>query len=441
MQRIALRYGRQGLTVSLPTANVRHVLRLNPVPPLRDTEAVAAEAVRRPLGTPPLEVLARGKRQVCLALPDNTRPLPSRLLLPPVLEALERAGCRPEDILLLNATGLHRTATEEDWVEMLGAEMASAGYRKESHQARDAEAHVLVGTSTRGTPIRVDRRWVEADLRIIVSLVEPHLYAGYSGGRKMILPGLAAEETICNFHSPQMLEHPNVRMGMVKDNPANMEAWEAYHLAGGAHFSLACTLSEQRRVTGLWAGDTWATQVAGMRAAERAAKVVIPEAVDIVVTSNAGYPLDRVFYQGLKAMTVGAGICRPGGFVIVAHENAEGLGNAEFEDLLLSVGDCHEWVRCAIAAGGPHPADGWGIHQIEQALRQHRVLNYSSLPREVQQQLPVEPIESVEEGVELALTELGTAATIAVIPEGPYVLPCVKGEYLAEHSVEEMVAE
>ena len=438
---IPLRYGRDGLTVRLPDANVRQILRLNPVPALPDAAAATREALCSPLGAAPLRELAAGRGTVCVVLPDNTRPLPCKALLPPILEELAAAGCAPEDILLLIATGLHRVATAEDLEEMLGPEITHAGYRLESHQARDAASHALAGHSSRGIPFLIDRRYLEADLHILVSLIEPHLFAGYSGGRKMILPGLASEETICQFHSPEMIEHPGLAMGLLQGNPAHREAWEAYHAVGGAEFSLACTLNEERQLTGLWAGATEQTQLAGMRAAERAAKVILDEPADIVVTSNAGYPLDRVFYQGLKAITVGAEICRPGGIVIVAQDNEEGLGNAEFAELILGVDECHTWVSDSLAEGGPHELDGWAIHQIEQALREHRIFNYSRLPHDLQRRLFVEPVDSVEAGVELALQALGRDAGITVIPEGPYLLPCLRGDYLAEHSVDDMIAE
>jgi nickel-dependent lactate racemase len=438
---LRLRYGREGLTVRLPDHNVKHVLRLDAGLPLPDVEAAAAEALRAPRDCAPLVEVARGRKNACVVIPDLTRPLPGPRLLPPILEALGAAGLAPEDILLLVATGLHREATVEDLAEMVGSGILGGGYRIESHQARDLAAHAWVGRTHRHTPVLVDRRYLESDLRILVSLIEPHLFAGYSGGRKLILPGLAAEETICFFHCPEIIEHAAVEMGRVRGNPADLEAWEAYHLAGEADFSLACTLDENRQVTGLWAGETRAVQVAGMSQAERAAKLVLNQPVDIVVTSNAGHPLDRVFYQGLKAITVGGKICRPGGYVIVAQHNEEGLGNPEFADLMLSVDDCHLWVQDALAGSGPHQIDGWGLHQIEQVVRGHHVLNYSTLDPALQRELFVEPVESVEAGVEQALAALGPDATIAVIPEGPYVLPCLRGEYVAEHSVAEMMGQ
>ena len=434
---IRLRYGREGLTVTLPDHKVKHILRLRPGRAVPDVPAATAAALQAPLATAPLADLARGRRDACVVLPDLTRPLPGPALLPPLLAALEAAGLHREDILLLVATGLHREATAADLAEMVGPQVVGGGYRIESHQARDRAAHDLVGTTTRGTPMLLDRRYLQADLRVLVSLVEPHLFAGYSGGRKMILPGLAAEETICRFHCPAIIEDAAVEMGRIRGNPVDQEAWEAYHLAGRADLSLACTLDEDRRVTGLWAGEARAVQLAGMLEAERAAKLVLEAAPDIVVTSNAGYPLDLVFYQGLKAIAVGGKICRPGGYVIVAQENSEGLGNPEFADLMLSVDDCHAWVRHALSCPGPHEIDGWGLQQIEQVVRHHRVLNYSTLDPALQRRLFVEPVESVEAGVEQALRALGPDATIAVIPEGPYVLPCLRGEYVAEHSVAE----
>ena len=437
---IGLRYGREGLVVELPDRNVRHVLRLHPGPPLADVAAATREALAQPRESAPLVELARGRRSACVLIPDLTRPLPGARLLPPVLEALGEAGLGPEEVLLLVATGLHREATEADLQEMVGPQVREAGYRVLSHQARDAANHRLVGHSQRGTPIEVDRRYLEADLRVLLSLVEPHLFAGYSGGRKMILPGICSEETICRFHCPQIVEHEHVQMGRVYDNPADEEAWEAYRLAGGAELSVACTLDEERRVTGVWAGETRAVQIAAMTEAERAAKIVLEEPVDIVVTSNAGHPLDRTFYQGLKAITVGGQICRPGGYVIVAQQNEEGLGNAEFADLMLSVRDCHHWVADMLAGADAHPVDGWGPHQIEMVKREHTILNYSGLAPDLQRRLMVEPIESVEAGVAQALADLGPEATIAVIPEGPYVLPCLRGEFRAEHTVPEMMS-
>ncbi|HEY3398877.1 MAG TPA: nickel-dependent lactate racemase [Armatimonadota bacterium] len=437
---IDLRYGRSGLSVTLPDRNLRHVLRLQAGPALADVDAATRAALAAPLGSAPLGELARGRRSACVVLPDSTRPLPGPTLLPPLLAELHQAGLQPADILLLVATGLHRVATAADWQEIVGPEIAAGGYRMESHQARDAASHELVGHSRRGTPILLDRRYRQAELRVLVSLIEPHLFAGYSGGRKMILPGLASAETICRFHCPEIIEHPHVEMGRVCDNPADEEAWDAYRLVGGADFAVACTLDEQRRVTWLGAGETRAVQIAGMTAAERAAKVVLEEPADIVVTSNAGYPLDRVFYQGLKAICVGGKVCRPGGYLIVAQANEEGVGSEEFADLMLSVEDCHRWVRAALTAGGPHGVDGWALHQIEQVTREHRVLNFSTLDPDLQRRLGLEPMASVEAGVAQALAALGPEATITVLPEGPYVLPCLRGEYVAEHSVPEMMA-
>lgn len=440
MQEIRLCYGRDGLAIRLPEKNLRHVLRLRPSPPLADVPGAVRQALQVPVGSPPLYELARGRGPVCLVLPDITRPLPARWLLPPILEALHEAGVRADNLFFLIATGLHREPNPEDLQEILGPELLAAGYRIESHRAEASEQHVQIGRSSLGTPLLVDRRYLEADFRILVSLIEPHLFAGYSGGRKMILPGLASAETICRFHGPAILEHEKVEMGRVGDNPVDRETWEAYHLAGGADFAVACTLDEQRRVTSLFAGDTRDVQIAGMQVAERAAKQVLAEPADIVITSNAGYPLDLTFYQGLKALTVGGKICRPGGLVIVVQKNEEGLGNPEFAELVASISDCHAWAREALAQKNSHPVDGWAVHQMEQVLREHRVLNYSALPADLQRQLFVEPIASVEAGVEQALAELGPEASLAVIPEGPYLLPCLRGEYVAEHTVTQMMA-
>jgi len=437
---VNMRYGQQGLDVELPDDINTQVLHLNPVPQLTDPSKQLQQGLLEPIGTPPLAELATGCTDACIVISDITRPVPNELLVAPLLAILESAGLRREDILILVATGLHREATEVEVVEMLGPEIA-ANCRVESHQARDRTSQVDLGTIPGGIPVLIDRRYVEADLRILVSLVEPHLFAGYSGGRKAICPGLAAVETIMGFHSPQIIEAEAAITGNIGTNPSDAAAWHVARLAGGADFTVNCTLNEQRALTGLFCGHLAEAPFAAMELAERQCKVILNEPIDITITSNAGYPLDLTFYQGLKAATAAAQITRRGGTIIICQENAEGIGSEEYTELMLSVDDPHEYVEHALATGENH-IDQWALHQLDKVLRQHNVYNYSTgIPPAQQRELFVEPVSSVEVGLEQALTEHGPDATVAVIPEGPYVMPCLASDRMGRMNVLQMKEE
>lgn len=435
---LTLRYGKQDLAVRLPEDNVAEVLHLNEVPTLPNPLVAAHKACANPLGAPPLSELAQGRKNACVVISDITRPVPNKLLLAPILEALQAAGLDPERILILVATGLHRAATTEELREMLGEEIIGGGYRIHSHIARDRDSHRHLGRTSRGTEVWIDRRYLEADLRILVSLVEPHVFAGYSGGRKAICPGLSSTETILGFHSPAIIEAPRAVAGNTADNVGDQEAYAVAELAGRADFTMNCTLNEQRELTGIFAGDFFQAPLAATELAEKQCKVIIEAPVDIAVTSNAGYPLDLTFYQSIKGISAAAAIVKAGGAIIIAQENGEGIGNAEFTALMLEVDNPHQFVQKALETG-QNQIDQWGLHQLEKRLRNHKIYNYSSgIAPETQKQLFVEPISSVEEGVARALAEYGSQATIAVIPEGPYVMPCLRTDPLGQMNVRQM---
>jgi nickel-dependent lactate racemase len=435
---LTLRYGRNGLDVSLPDRNVAHVLRLNPLPPLDDPRQAVADGLRQPTGSAPLADLARGRRDAVIVVSDLTRPVPNALLLPPLLETLAAAGLPPERILLLVATGLHRGNTTEELAEMLGPEVMAAGIRIANHAARDTASHLDLGLSPRGIPVRVDRRYVEADLKILTGLIEPHLMAGYSGGRKAICPGLCGAETIMAWHSPPMLDPPEACAGNLWRNPVHQEALTIADLAGGADFIVNAVLDETRQVTGVYCGDMRQAHLAGMEQAERQTKVVVPEPVDIVLTTSAGYPLDLTFYQGVKGMVAALPILKPGGTLIIAQENAEGIGGPEFTELILGEPDLEHFMARAFR-GELCVIDQWQLQEMQKVTCRARLLSVcGGVPAEVQRNLFVEPFPTVEAAVAAALTHHGPAAQIAVIPEGPYVLACLPDDLVGRQTVREM---
>ncbi len=443
---LTLRYGRQGLPVTLPDANVRHVLRMNELPVLPDPARAVREVLAAPIASPPLSELAAGRRDAVIVVSDLTRPVPNALLLPPVLETLAAAGLPPERITILVATGLHRGNTEAELAEMLGPEAMGSGCRIVNHEARDAASHADLGRTPRGLPVQVDRRYVEADLKILTGLIEPHLMAGYSGGRKAICPGLCSVATVLAWHSAEMLDPDEARAGNLWRNPVHEEALRVADLANGRGlesprsnvFLLNVVLNEARELTGVFGGEMRQAHLAGMELAERQTKVVLAEPVDIVVTTSAGYPLDLTFYQGVKGMVGALPIVKPGGSIIVAQENAEGLGGPEFSELILGQ-ESLEGFMAAAFAGELCCIDQWQLQEMHKVCRQATVISVSSLPVETQRRLFVEPAESVEAAVAQALAAHGPDATIAVIPEGPYVLACLQDDLVGMRNVREMV--
>ncbi|MFP3904035.1 MAG: nickel-dependent lactate racemase [Armatimonadota bacterium] len=419
---IDLAYGKTGLTIELPDEKVRDVLHMPKLPPVQN----AGEAVRGvlvdPVGSPPLTELARACDTACIVVSDITRPVPNDVVLEPMLQVLVEAGMAPQDILILVATGLHRPNTEAELREMLGPRVMSSGCRIENHEARDTGAHIRVGATRQGTEAFVDGRYLAVDLEILTGLVEPHLMAGFSGGRKSICPGTSSAETIMAFHRPELMEDPAGVAGNMQDNPVDLEACDVAGLSGGADFIVNVTLDEERNVTGVFGGGLFAAHHEAVQRARQQTTVTINEPADIVITTGGGYPLDLTFYQGIKGMVAAGPVVKDGGTVIIAQQNAEGIGGEEFQQTLLESDDIHELIREALDTGR-REIDLWQVHKLELLLRRVEIFNYSTgVAHDLQQKLFVTPVASVEEAVADCIEQYGPDAAIAVIPHGPYVL-------------------
>ena len=297
--------------------------------PLADPEAEVARKLGSPTGAPALRDLARGRKTACILICDITRPVPNPVILRPTLKVLEESGIARKDVLILVATGLHRPSTEAERIEMLGAEIAGE-YRVEDHHGTRLDEHTFLGTTDRGVPAWIDSRYLEADLKITTGLIEPHLMAGYSGGRKLICPGIAALETVKVWHGPRFLEHPNADCGILDGNPVHEENTRIARLAG-CDFIVNVTMDKDRKVTSVVAGDMEAAFLEGVAFVEKVVKAPVAEAVDVVVTSSAGYPLDTTFYQAVKGLTGCLPIVKQGGTIILAASLSEGMGSPEFQ--------------------------------------------------------------------------------------------------------------
>jgi lactate racemase len=421
--KVTLDYGRTGLTVELPAERVVGPLAIRDVPALADPEAAVAEALARPIGTPPLREVARGRKDACILICDITRPVPNRTILGPMLQVLHEAGIPQDRTLILVATGLHRPSTPAEKEEMLGCVIAT-GYRVEDHYGTRLEEHTLVGTTPRGIPGWIDTRYVQAELKIATGLIEPHLMAGYSGGRKLICPGVAALETVKQWHGPELLEHPNADCGILEGNPVHEENTRIARMAG-CDFIVNVTLDSNRRVTSVVAGDMEQAFLEGVRFMESVCRANVAQPVDVVVTSSAGYPLDTTFYQAVKGLTGCLPIVKQGGTIILAASLTEGLGSPEFQSALQDHDSLDAFMH-HILGKDYFVMDQWQVEELAKVRRRARVRIVSDgLPADVLASCHVEPAPSVEAALADALAEYGPDARIAVIPKGPYVLPTV----------------
>jgi lactate racemase len=421
--RVTLDYGRTGMRVDLPDARLIGPLSIRPAQPLADPESAIAAALAQPIGTRPLADLAYGRHNACVLVCDITRPVPNRLILPPLLRILEEQGIARQEILLLIATGLHRPNQGTELEEMLGSDIVS-NYRIENHHGKILEEHDYLGETANGVPVYLDRRYLQADLKISTGLIEPHLMAGYSGGRKVICPGIAALETVKVWHGPRFLEHPKADCGILEGNPVHEENTRIALMAG-CDFIVNVCIDGERRITWVGAGDMIKAWQEGVRFVEQVVRVPVREPVDIVVTSCAGYPLDTTWYQAIKGLTGALPIVKQGGTIIMAASLSDGLGSREFQHLVAENPDLAVFKQ-RILGKDYFVMDQWQLEELAKVLDRCRVKIVSDgLDEMTLRRCHVEPAASVESAVAQCLADYGPQASIAVIPKGPYVLPYV----------------
>jgi nickel-dependent lactate racemase len=424
--RIRLDYGRTGLEFEAPEgATIVESPRPAPLP---DPEGAIRAALLVPIGSPPLAEIARGRKDAVVVISDLTRPVPNGLVLPPVLDTLEGAGISRQRIEILVGTGLHRPNTREELVAMTSRAIVDR-YRIRNHVARNPDEHRHLGKTSRGTEIWLDRGYLEADLKVVTGLIEPHLMAGFSGGRKGVAPGLAGVETMRSAHGPAMLEE-RIGPGILEGNPFHQDLLEIARRAG-VDFLVNVSIDRGRRLTGVFAGDLEKAHAEGVRRVEHEVRVDLDAPADVVVTAAGGYPLDATYYQSIKALIGALNVVRRGGTIILAAALSEGIGSADFQRLLGEMKDGDEFMA-RIRSPGFFSIDQWMVQHLCQVLRKAGVtLVTGGLDDAAVGRLFVTPAPSVEEALVRALRRHGPAARVAVVPEGPYVLATVRGRKLA----------
>lgn len=416
--KVNLAYGEGYLTIDLPE-DVTAVIEPSHVAGLPDEKAAVLAALEKPIGTLPLRQQIEAGDRICIVFTDITRATPNHRLIPWLLEYLKHVP--RENITLLNGLGTHRPNIQPELEKLLTPEVVK-NYRVINHEAENPEALVQVGETRDGTPALLNRHLVEADVRIITGFIEPHFFAGFSGGPKGIMPGVAALKTVMSNHGARNIGDPNAAFGITENNPI-WEEMKEIALRAGASFLLNVALNEQRQITGVFAGDLIAAHRVGIEFVRRSAMKKVKEPFDIVITTNSGYPLDLNLYQGVKGMSAGARILKPGGCMILAAECREGIpSNSPLDQLLRSVKNPEEVLTLLAQPGFVRP-EQWQA-QI-QALIQRRahVLLYSSLPDELVRVAHLTPCHDIGAEVGRRLKELEPGAKVAVLPQGPLTIP------------------
>jgi nickel-dependent lactate racemase len=351
--------------------------------------------------------------------------MPNDRVLPVLLAELEDAGVRRDDITLLNALGTHRRQTPEEMVEMLGQGIVD-GYRCVQHDAWDDENLVALGSTSFGHPVRVNRTYQEADVKILTGFIEPHFFAGFSGGPKGVLPSIAGFDSVLTNHGAKMIGHPQATWGVTEGNPIWDEMLEVA-LTTEPIFLLNVTLNQAREITGVFAGDLRQAHTAGCELVRESAMVPVPHEFDIVITTNSGYPLDLNLYQAVKGMSAAARVVRQRGSIIVAAECWDGIPeHGEYANLLRG-SDSPQELLARIESPGFACLDMWEAHI--QALIQLRadVFVYSDgLSDEQIRGALLTPCRSIEETLAKLTEKYGPEATACVLPEGPQTIPYVR---------------
>jgi nickel-dependent lactate racemase len=414
---IRLRYGREGLPVTLP--DHVDVVTTRFTPGLLDEAAAIREALRCPIASEPLADLVKPGDTVVVGHSDITRATPNARLLPVLLAELEAAGVAQEDITLLNALGTHRPQTEAELRAMLGDAIVER-YRCLQHDGNDDTGLVALGHTRFGHPVRVNRHFMEADVRILTGLIEPHFFAGFSGGPKGVLPALAGAESVLTNHGRAMIAHPKATWGCTEGNPIWEEMREVA-LMTHPTFLLNVTINTAGQMTGIFAGEMLAAHAAGYAFVREHAMVAVDAPYDIVVTTNGGYPLDQNLYQAVKGISAANEIVREGGAILVAAACEDGIPGHGRYAALLAEGGSPQGVLEMLARPGFSAPDQWQVQIQAQIQQRAEVYVYSDGLTEAQIRAALfMPCRNIAETVATLQRKYGSQARICVMPEGPY---------------------
>jgi nickel-dependent lactate racemase len=417
--RLRLDYGTDGLEVDLPDERVT-VIEPVPRPAVPDAHETLIRAIRAPAGRPPLRETPYAGKRIAISVCDITRAQPRRQTIEALLA--EMPGVRLEDLTILIATGTHRANTPEELERMLGPELV-ARCRVINHDARNAAVLRYVGKTSTGVPVYLNHEWLDADVRITTGFVEPHFFAGFSGGPKMVAPGLAGLETVMTLHDAARIGHPKATWGITEGNPIHDDVREIARMVP-VDFSVDVTLNREQKITAAFAGEILAEHERACAHAKGTAMRSVPAPFDVVVTTNSGYPLDQNLYQAVKGMSAAAKIVKPAGTIVCAAECRDGLPNHGSYGQVLASQPSPDRLLAMINAPGYSVPDQWQVQVQAQIQTKAQVLvKTDGLAPDAVRAAHFVPIDDVATAVRDALHRAGEGATLCVLPQGPQTIP------------------
>lgn len=418
--KVELAYGQGYLPVDLPDDRTT-IIAPTHRSALVDEKAAVFEALENPISTTPLSEWLTPGAKICISFTDITRATPNNRLIPWLLEYLAGCGVAREQITLLNQLGTHRPNTQTELETMLTPEVVRY-YRVLNHEPENRDACKVFGTTKTGAPALINRHCAEADVRIVTGFIEPHFFAGFSGGPKGIMPGVAHLETVMSNHGEHNMGDARATFGVCEGNPLWEELLDIA-LRVGPSFLVNVALNDRRGITSVFAGDLVAAHRQGRDFVRTSAMQAVEKTFDVVVTTNSGYPLDLNLYQGVKGMSAAARILTTGGTIILACECREGIPSGSPYDQLLKEGETPEEILTLLASPGFRRPEQWQAQIQCLIARRARVLLYSSLPESIVRGAHLEPCTDIGAAVRAELDRRGPNARVAVLPQGPLTIP------------------
>ncbi|MDD9268384.1 nickel-dependent lactate racemase [Paenibacillus sp. GCM10023248] len=417
-----LLYGKGTLSIEVPDRST--IIEPNHLDGLPEEKQAVQQALRNPIGLPPLADMVKSTDKVAIVISDITRPTPNEKLVPWIMEELAHV---PEaNFVIINGTGTHRDQTAEEFVQMLGAPVVDR-IRVINHHCHNQDELVNVGRSEFGCDVYLNKEYVEADFRIVTGFIEPHFFAGFSGGPKGIMPGIAGIETILTFHNARMIGDPLSTWGNMVNNPLQNMTREVNRLCK-PHFMLNVTLNKSKAITQVFAGELFEAHDRGCAFTKQHAMIPVESRFDVVITSNSGYPLDQNLYQAVKGMSAAHQIVKEGGTIICASECSDGIPNHGNYAEILQLRKTPQEILDMINDGSFQKFDQWQVQKQAVIQVWADVHLYSSLTDEDVEKAMLHPTHNIEATLQQLLKKYGSEMSVAVLPLGPLTIPYVRGE-------------
>jgi len=421
VKKVNLAYGRGHLTINVPERAV--VIEPRHLDGLADEKGAVLKALREPIGAPPLASMVKADDKVVIVISDITRPTPNHKLVPWVLEEISHVP--RENVTIINGLGSHRANTRDELIQMLGQDIVDT-INVINHDAFDDAKLVHVGRNKYGSEVYVNKTYVEATFKIVIGFIEPHFFAGFSGGPKGIFPAVSGISTILDFHNAYMIGHPNSTWGIIEGNILQDAATENC-LMVKPDFMLNVTLNGNKEITAVFAGDVIKAHRIGCEFVKRHAMYAVEKPFDIVITTNSGYPLDQNLYQTVKGMSAAAQIVRPGGSIISASECSDGVPDHGNYAKILQMRSTPQELLDMINDPSFLMFDQWQVQVQAMIQLKADCYLYSTLDKETVRKAMFKPIDSVEDALQEMLKKYGPDASVAVLPLGPLTIPYVAG--------------